>query len=174
MFALALTASVCAAHAADPADAVKEKLFRAKKAYDDEVEKFRKAVGESLDKREDTARKAGNKKSLDSVKADRERFDKTGEPPTATPKVLITQIGTARANLDKAYTVEVRDLVKLKDDVAASAVEKEQKQFQIDSAAMVGKSLAGRWTRETEGLTEVWTIQYANGKWEVTGGIWTV
>jgi hypothetical protein len=124
---------------ADGVDEVKEKLFQAKKEYDGEVSKFRRAVTESLDKREDAARKAGDKKALDAVKVDRDRFDNSGELPTDCPKGPLTQIGAARTKLDKAYSAAIKDLVKLKEDAVAEAAEKEQNKFVFDSAFLLGK-----------------------------------
>ena len=81
---VALAVGLCPARA-DDADAVKEKLFQAKKAYDGETQKFRAAVAELLDKREEDARKAGNKKLVDQVKGEREKFEKGGELPASVP-----------------------------------------------------------------------------------------
>lgn len=119
---------------ADSVDEVKEKLFQAKKEYDAETRKFRTAVTEALDKREDAARKAGDKKALDAVKGDRDRFEKDGEPPRDTSKALLTRAGAARSKLDKAYSAAVKDLIKLKEDTAAEAIEKEQQKFFVESA----------------------------------------
>ena len=144
VLALVVALVACSARAAD-VDDVKEKLFQAKKEYDGEVRKFRTAVTEALDKREEAARKAGDKKAVDLVKADRERYEKSGELPRDTSKALLTQVGTARGKLDKAFAAAVKDLVKLKEDTAAEAVEKEQAKFQTDAAVQFGKrtNLAG-------------------------------
>lgn len=136
--ALAVALAVCSARAAD-VDDVKEKLFEAKKEYDAETRKFRTAVNESLDKREDAARKAGDKKAVDQVKTDRERYEKSGELPRDTSKALLTQIGAARAKLDKAFATAVKDLIRMKEDTAAEAVEKEYGKFQTDAAIQFGK-----------------------------------
>jgi hypothetical protein len=134
---LALT-TLCPARA-DDVGTVKEKLFQAKKEYDAEVQKFRKSVGDALDKREADARKAGNKKLVEQIKDDRDRFEKSGELPTDGSKAALTQITAARAKLDKAYTAAVKDLVKIKEDAAAEATEKEQQKFQLEAALLFGK-----------------------------------
>ncbi len=136
---LVLLALAGSAARADDADAVKERLFQAKKGYDAEAQKFRQAVGDLLDKREEAARKAGSKKQLDQVKAERTAFEKEGELPTAVPAPTKQQLGAARAKLEKAYATAVKDYVKLKEDAAAAAVEKEQQKFAIASALQLGK-----------------------------------
>jgi len=123
---------------ADDLGTVKDKLYQAKKEYDGEARKFRKAVSDWLEKREEAARKAGNKKLLDQVKSEKEKYSSSGEIPSDCPKALLTQISTARTKLDKAYTAAVRDLVKLKEDSAAEAIEKEREKFVLDAALQFG------------------------------------
>ena len=137
---VALAVGLCPARADDVGD-VKEKLFQAKKAYDAEAQKFRQAVAELLDQREEAARKAGNKKALDAVKAERDRFDKTGEPPATVPLVIRQQITTARGKLDKSYSTAVKDYVRLKEDSAADAVEKERQEFTVATAFLFGRRM---------------------------------
>ncbi len=128
-----VTIALCPARA-DDAELVRERLFQAKKEYDAESRKFRAAVGEALDKREEDARKAGNKKAVDQVKVERDRFEKTGEPPAMTPLAQLTQIRAARTNLNKAYATAIKDYVRLKEDAAAEAAEQEQQKFAFESA----------------------------------------
>jgi uncharacterized protein (TIGR03067 family) len=118
---------------ADDAEAVKEKLFQAKKAYDVEVQKFRKAVSDLLDKREVTARNAGDKKVVDQIKAEREAFEKNGEMPSMIPPNVQDPLNAARMKLDKAYSTAVKEYVRLKMDDAAEATEKEQQAFKKSS-----------------------------------------
>lgn len=138
--AVALIALAALAPArADDVETVKEKLFQAKKLYDGESRKFRASVTDALDKREDAARKAGDKKAVDAVKGERDRFEKEGELPPATAPAARDQMKAARAKLDKAYTATVKDLTKLKEDAAAEAVEKEQTKFNLDASLLFGK-----------------------------------
>lgn len=123
---------------ADDVETVKEKLYQAKKQYDGESRKFRKSVGDWLDKREDAARKAGDKKLLDHVKSEKEKFSGSGEIPSDCPKALLTQMTAARTKLDKAYAAAVRDLVKLKEDTTADAIEQERKKFTLDATLQFG------------------------------------
>jgi hypothetical protein len=135
---LFLVVGLCSARA-DEAEEVKEKLSQAKKTYDDELQKFKQAVTELLDKRKDDARQAGNKKLVDQIKAEREAFNKDSTPPATLTAAIRQQITTARANLDKAYTAAVKGHVRLKMDTAAEVVEKEQREFQLTSALLFGK-----------------------------------
>jgi hypothetical protein len=124
---------------ADDAEPVKQKLFEAKKAFDVEAKKFQKAVTESLDKREEDARTAGNKKMVDLIKAERTAFEKTGEHPSMMPTGLVNQMAITRANLDTAYTVAVKDFLKLKLDDAAAAAEKEQTEIKLSAGVLYGR-----------------------------------
>jgi hypothetical protein len=133
-----ISLALCAARA-DDAEGVKKRLDEAKKAYDEEVDKFKKAIADLLDKREDDARKAGNKKLLDQITAERKAFEKQGELPAAYPMALQNQMKDARGNLDKAYAAAMKDYLRLKEDAAAEAVEKEQQKFELDSALALGK-----------------------------------
>lgn len=140
--ALALVGSVsalCPGRGADDANEVRSKLLRAKTEYETEVQKFNKVVTESLDAREATARKNGNKKALDEVKAQRKAFEDAGELPPTLPPGSLTQMRAAVAKFDKAHTEAVKELVKIKQDAAAETVEKEQKRFALDSAVQFGK-----------------------------------
>jgi hypothetical protein len=133
-----LAFGLCPAQA-DDVEAVKEKLFQAKKAYDAEVKKFKKAVADLLDKREEDARKKGNKKQVDQIKAEREAFEKTGEPPQMILNSIQEPVTAVRTKLDKAFTAAIKEYLKLKMDDAANATEKEQQEFQLTTAFLFGK-----------------------------------
>jgi hypothetical protein len=142
-FLLALLTSIVAAGLcparADDADTVKEKLFQAKKDYDAELQKFKNAIADLLDKREDAARKAGNKKMVDQAKAEREMFEKTGEFPSIVTSAIREPVISARAKLDKAYSAAIKECVRLKMDDAAGIFEKEQQEVIFSSAIQIGK-----------------------------------
>jgi hypothetical protein len=136
--AVAIALVVCPARA-DDAESVKKRLAEAKKVYTDAVETFRKAVTDHLAKREEDARKAGNRKLVDQAKAERTAFEVGDEVPANCPPALLTQMKTARADLDAAFAAAVKGYLLLKDDTAAEATEKEQQQFQVASALLFGK-----------------------------------
>ena len=135
---LLLAVGLCPARA-DDAEAVKDKLFQAKKTYDAEVQKFKKATTDWLDKREDDARKAGNRKLVDQIKAERTMFEKTGESPQMIPATIREPVTAARNKLDKAYITAVKDYLRLKLDDEARVTEKEQQEFQFSAAFLFGK-----------------------------------
>jgi hypothetical protein len=135
---LLLAFGLCPAQA-DDAEMVKEKLFQAKKDYDAEVQKFKKAVSEMLDKREEDARKKGDKKQVDQIKAEREAFEKTGESPQMVTNSIREPVTAGRKKLDKAYASAVKEYLRLKMDDAAGATEKEQQEFNFSSVILYGK-----------------------------------
>jgi hypothetical protein len=110
---------------ADDKDPVKEKLFAAKVAYDKEMAAFRKAAGEWFDKREEAARKAGDKKLVDQIKVERKAFDEGGELPKAAPAAIRQKPAAARKVLEAAYADAVKAYIKAKKDDEAAAIEKE-------------------------------------------------
>src|SRR5262245_13150537 len=81
--AFALVALAFCPARADDAENVKKKLAEARKVYTEEAERFKQAVTDFLDKREEDARKAGNKKLLDQVKVERAAFEQQSELPAA-------------------------------------------------------------------------------------------
>ncbi|QJX00075.1 hypothetical protein [Frigoriglobus tundricola] len=179
---LALLLGVTCAAAYDEKDPVKEKLFAAKVAYDKEMSAFRKAADEWLDKREEAARKAGDKKALGTVKADRKAFEEDGALPKTAP-VAIQQISvTARKTLETAYSQAVKDYIKAKKDEEATAVEKDFATFKTDAAkrdqaARARELLIGKWAwgDNTMTLFQNGTVLESNpkgglvskGKWKV-------
>src|SRR5262249_36633641 len=105
-----LTAGLCAARA-DDIDTLKQKLDESKKGYADEWGKFKQAVTDWLDKREETVRKTGNKALIEQVKYEREAFEKRGEPPAGLPAATRQKMVAVRSKLDKAYTATVKELL---------------------------------------------------------------
>jgi len=110
-------------------DPIRAKLDRAKAVYDADVGKYRAAVNDFLDKREDAARKDANKRLVDQVKAERQAFAEKGEVPKTLPSTIKTQLVAARLNLESAYKTAVKDYTRGKQDEKASAVEKELADF---------------------------------------------
>jgi hypothetical protein len=125
--ALALTASPLPGDDSDP---IKSKLDKAKATYQEDVEKLRKGVSDSLDKKEEAARKTGNKALVDQIKAAREEFEKKGEVPKGVPAGSY-QFGmrSAQIKMQGAYTEAVKGYTKAKQDDKASGVEAELKEF---------------------------------------------
>jgi hypothetical protein len=110
-------------------DPIKDKLAKAKATYEKEVEKFKKDMTTSFDKREEAARKSGDKKRLDQIKAERKAFEDDGETPATAPKVVRQRLATARATVEKAYETAIKEYTMTKNDEAAAAVEKDLAAF---------------------------------------------
>jgi len=106
-------------------DPVKKQLETAKMAYESKMEKFGKAAEEWFEKREDVARKDGDKKLVDQIKAERQRFTEKGELPKAAPMDLKKPRAAAQAAMETAYAAAVKEYTKGKKDDEAAAVEKE-------------------------------------------------
>jgi hypothetical protein len=136
--AIAVVLTLGTAHGED-IYAVKDRLAKVKQEYDTAVEKYRSTVTELLEKREEAARKGGNIKALEAVKASRDYYEKEKLAPSDFPKAIVDQVGGARAKLNKAYNDAVRDLIRIKEDEMAAAVDKEQNKFIIDSALAFGR-----------------------------------
>jgi hypothetical protein len=110
-------------------DEVKKKLDTARTAYKSELEKFRSAVNEWFDKRMDEARKDGNKKAVDQIKLERERFSTKGDLPQQTPGSLSSMPKTARTRLESAFEAAIKEYTKAALDKQAAAIEAELAEF---------------------------------------------
>jgi hypothetical protein len=146
--------AVCLSQA-DDRDPVKEKLFAAKVAYDGEMRQYRTQAGDWFDKREETARKDGNKKLVDQIKAERKAFDEDGELPKGAPADIQQKPALAKKALEAAYAEAVKDYTKAKKDVEAAAVEEAWKAFKdagkVDLLAIVDPkvhALSGDWKKD--------------------------
>ncbi|MDB5307221.1 MAG: hypothetical protein JWO38_1423 [Gemmataceae bacterium] len=117
-------------------DDVEERLFRAKRDYAAEVEKLKKSVVDLFDKREEAARKDGNKKLVEQIKAERKTFENWGDVPPTVDKEPLT---AARVKLDAVYAAAIKDCIRLKQDAAAEVVEREREEFLVTSALMLGR-----------------------------------
>ncbi|HEV3386610.1 MAG TPA: hypothetical protein VG097_17465 [Gemmata sp.] len=114
----------------DDNDAVKEKLFAAKKSYDTEMSKFRSKVGAWLDKREDVESKAGNKKNVDEVLAWRKAFEHDSDLPIKLPDDILDMRKKAGKTLETAYDKAIKEYTRQRMRDEAAAVEKEWKEFE--------------------------------------------
>lgn len=127
-------AAVASARAAD--DPTKDKLDKAKTAYDEQTEKSRAALIKRLQDREEAARKEGNKKLVDQVKAEREAFESRGELPKTVPTTgYVRESKQARIALEAAYAAAIKEYTKAKKDDEAAVVEKELAAFKEDGEA---------------------------------------
>jgi hypothetical protein len=143
----------CGFAAAADEDPVRSKLDDAKAAYDSEMEKFEASVDEWLDKREESARKDGNKKLVDQVKAERQAFNEHGELPKDLPTTIRRKATLARLALESAYTTAIKEFTKASRDDDASAAERELELFKAGGTPGVGRASAKSGARDREPAT---------------------
>lgn len=111
-------------------DAVKTKLEAAKATFKQEMIKLNaKPVGEWFDKREEAARKTGNKKLVDEIKAERVAFNERGDLPKTAPPDMRKKVTAVRTAMESAYDAAVKEYTRGKKDAEATAVEKEFADF---------------------------------------------
>jgi len=132
-------------------DKVKVKLDAAKASYEAAYSDYRQAVGAWFDKRDESARKDGNKKLVDVIKTERLTFDERGELPKATPKTLRDQLAAARGKMEAGYRDAMKAYTKARMDAEAAAVEKELKTFMKPAAT-------GPATAAAKGLPRISTL----------------
>lgn len=114
--------------AAEESDPILDKLAKAKATYQRDIEKYQMSVAGYFDKREETARKNGDKKAVDQIKAERQEFEEIGSP-AKLPAALKAQFSTARSSMEIAYKSAIREYVKTKQDDRAAGVEEELAAF---------------------------------------------
>ncbi|HEY1187899.1 MAG TPA: hypothetical protein VGE74_09590, partial [Gemmata sp.] len=136
-------------------DPVRDKLVAAKSAHDAELKSARQQTEDWFDKREDEARKVGDKKAVDQIKAERAEFEGGGELPNGAPTELKAKRDKALRALESAYAQAVKDYTRAKKDTEAAATEAELKNITaklnaINLLAMVNPktcALAGEWKK---------------------------
>jgi len=156
-----LVANGCPEFAADD-DPIKARFDQAKAAYKVVREQYREAVKNYFDKREEAARKEGNKKLLDQIKAERTAFQDKGDLPRAAPGELKRKLVPARSSMELAYAAAVREYTKAKKDDEAAAVEKEFQQFKKDGDATWVVLFNGKNTKgwhSSEGTRASWQVK---------------
>jgi hypothetical protein len=139
----ALGVSVLLAQSSPAADdPITVKLDKAKAAYDEQLDKLRDGLVKSLEEKEETARKSGNKKLVDQLKAEREAFEVRGELPKSVPTGnYLRDTKSARTTLELAYTAAIKEYVKAKKDDEAAAAERDLAAFK-DATGDSGVSLS--------------------------------
>jgi hypothetical protein len=151
LFACALGAALGA-----DKDPVKDKLLTARATYDAEMKQVRKQVEDWLDQREATARRAGDKKAVDQIKAERAALEDDEVLPKSVPGALKQRHDQARKAMDAAYAEAVKEYTKADKSDEAASVETARKAFAskgagpepIDLLALVdtkAHAVAGEW-----------------------------
>ncbi len=117
-------------------DPISVKLDVAKKAYITELDQIKKVLIDTLVKKEELARKDGNKKQVDQLVSERVAFETDGTLPSVAPtKVYVGQVAAARKRLMSSYTEAIKDYVRVKQDHEAAAVEKELEAFKLGAGS---------------------------------------
>ena len=148
---------------AEEPDPVKERLFAAKGAYIAEWQAVRKQTEKWLELREDAARKAGNFKLVDEIRAERAEFDDEGHLPRGAPAAIRGRHDKALKALEATYAQAVRDYTKAKKGDAATAAEVELRNIRsrlsgIDLLALIdpkAHAVLGEWKRDGKSVVGV-------------------
>ena len=107
-------------------DAIEIKLSASKKAYDKAIEKSRDSLVAKLKEKVDAAEKAGNLKLLEQFEAEVKALDDKGELPKSTStKEYERQVRLAKAAMEDAYAVAVRDYTKATKRAQAKVIQEE-------------------------------------------------
>jgi hypothetical protein len=175
--ALAVCLAVIVPARADADDPVKAKLAEAKQQYREQVERLRKNVLDTLEKKEAAARENGDKKAVDQIKADREAFlDRDVVPKSAGASDYSRDLSRFQAIMVSAFESAVKGYTKASKDAEAAKVEEELKAFKKEIVPKRTKptkqeELLGSWEGQSGsgGFTEIWTIKKDDGKWSVKG-----
>jgi len=110
---------------------------------------------------------------VDQIKAEREEFAKKLELPQQAPAALTAQPKVARARLESAYEVAVKDYTKAKNDERADSVEKELAEFRTSggiqkSDPQVADRDRQMWVQSRgyflKGLGKDWLEKWDDGK----------
>jgi hypothetical protein len=139
-------------------DPIGAKLERARAAYRREMSKHFADVAASFDRREETARKYGNKKVLDEIKAERQAFDLQAKLPPSVSAALKTRIAGTCSTMLSVYQAAIREYTRAKQDDAAAAVEKELQYFL--AANPLGPALGNAGGAK---LVAIWEMQIPPG-----------
>jgi hypothetical protein len=106
-------------------DPVRAMLDNAVREYEESLAAYRDLVHDYFAKRDEAARKDGNKKLIDQINAARDGFEATGELPATAPATLRSRPASALATLTLAYKQAVKEYVRTKQDDRAAAAEQE-------------------------------------------------
>jgi len=124
-FSICIAACLLASTFEARGDDVRESLDKAKNEYEQSQSKYQDIANEYFDKREEAARKQGNKKLVDQIKGERETFEATGELPPTAPATIRVRPLSALTILTRAYTNAVKECTRTKQDDLAAAIAKE-------------------------------------------------
>ncbi|MEI8382977.1 MAG: hypothetical protein WCJ09_22845 [Planctomycetota bacterium] len=113
-------------------DTVQKDLDRAKSVYQNELTTYQTDVLDAFERREETARKAADKKLIAQIKSERDAFEKCNAVPNGIPVAISKRRIVSRTKLETAYTAAIKARIRAKDDEGAAALEAELKTVQFD------------------------------------------
>lgn len=136
-------------------DPVATQLENARQKYKKEWDQFEKSVKDLLEKKEEAARKAGNKQALNIVQAERKAFEDDAVIPTFAPPAIARKQSLIRADLERAYNTAIKDYIKKREDEEAKKIEDELNEFRnAPKIVAIRRALVGTWTlRVVSGYT---------------------
>lgn len=139
----------------EKADPVATQLENARQKYKKEWDQFEKSVRDLLEKKEEAARKAGNKQALNIVQSERKAFEDDAVIPTFAPPAIARKQSLIRADLERAYNAAIKDYIKKREDEEAKKIEDELNEFRnAPKIVAIRRALVGTWTlRVVSGYT---------------------
>lgn len=150
--------------ASDALDQATTALTSAKVKYNRETESFDKSVKAAIEKKIESARRAGNKSLIDQLKAESELFDADDTVPPALPTSYLKKQTAIRGEMEQAYTAAIKAFTKQRADKQAAQAEKELATFQFRSSlAATKKMLVGTWKLKAPSGYTSDLIFHANG-----------
>lgn len=141
--------------AQETADPIATQLDRARQKYAKDYEQFEKSVNDLFGKKEDAARKGGNKQVLDGLRVERKSFDDDQVVPSFAPPSYAKKQAAIRSDFERAYNAAIKDYVKKRADDDAKKIEDELKEFRNGPKVVaIRRALLGTWTlRVVSGYT---------------------
>lgn len=133
-------------HSEEPSDPVATQLEHARQKYKKDIEQFDKSISDLLEKKEDAARRTGNKQTLDAVNAERKSFADDQVIPSFAPNSFAKKQTAIRADLERAYSAAIKDYIKKRADDDAAKIESELKEFRnAPKVTAIRRKLLGTW-----------------------------
>ena len=151
--AVALLVECCVAQ--ETVDPIATQLDRARQKYAKDYEQFEKSVNDLVEKKEDAARRVGNKQVLDGLEVERKSFDEDQVVPSFAPPSYAKKQAAIRSDLERAYNTAIKDYIKKREDDEAKKIEAEMKEFRnAPKVVAIRRTLLGTWTlRVANGYT---------------------
>src|SRR5262249_12938145 len=185
LLATVYSVTVCLTMATADDDPIRKTLDAAKRKYEQEVEKLNKDVAVWFDKRDEIARKDGNKKLVEQIKEDRQKFEDTRDFYRVSSANLKQRNSMLRAEIEAAYRQAIKDFIKAKKDDEAALLEKEflELRLRITTPDEIEAMLVGIWrvvhfdAKGKEVFRADWTFRKDGTVTSTKGsprGVWTI